>query len=1729
MKKIITLFSILFLIVKFSFGQTMPFQSKDDFTKDLNEVFAKSKNTNYVLLGNKFITNYWQSSKLTEGIKGKILNITAAAYSKPNGTAIIYNCLNGLVTAIDLCYTSQIESYADAMYKTISQQEMSVLNSFLVKSNLFMTTKMFFRTFSTNVYINEKTFDFGYAGYVDTTVKVQPPTENAPLPTTIESLTKEKPMNMGDGPFISIENATMKLLNRDDTLTLTEVSGLWMLSSGVFFGKTAKHKWMYKHKGNEVNLVFSDFSFNTGVSYLVADNVILYPGDKDNLPIKGIFEFKTSKTSKALKDYPRFSSKTSDISFQSIAANANYYGGFSLFGRFFSSQSADNKPSVFIFDNQKCKYKVSSTKFTFKDSSIVANPASVAIYIGRDSIVHSGVQFQTDVKGNSAKFNRLKGDLKTTWFNDSFHGFEFSADAINWDLNKNILDIDMNAGKNQIPVLFKSKNQFSEKDIFALQGVGGINPLRLLFGYVKKTKATAVYAGEVATEMKVNLNSLNGMLSNLRNKGFIDINPINGEIQFKEKAYHYINSIEGKKDFDNLYIPSLSPDSANATIIVDSSYMMKVRGVDRFYISDSSNVFAIPDSGVIKIYQDESIVFSGKLVAGIFEFKGNDFKFKYDSFLVSMQKIDTIKFINLKKENKAEANAQKSYMDNQLVMSSGTLFINEPNNKSGKKSLPQYPKFNAISGSNVYFDNKAVLGGAYDRRIYFKIPPFKSDSVKKADNSHLKFKGRFFSGGLFPEFDDELAVQKDKSMGFEHQTPPEGFPIFEGKGIFKGSIKLDHNGLVGEGEVRYKSSTFYSKYFIFYQDSLIAKGDKVAFKEFEDSLAYFPQGLALNYAMKWNTKADSVQILNLSTPFEFYNKKVSTEGYVTLKPSGMTGGGLLKMKGEQVISPFIEFTKSHVTARHSILSSKIPNYNKPSIVTNNVKIIFDVNVAQADINPEIKGMPGISFPICEYSTSIEKAHWDLNKRIVTMESESKDDVSSSHFVATNPIYDSLVFNGASATYDMNRKTLKIQGVPYINVADTRILPDSNRVTIYEEGKIQTFKKAKLVMDTLYGYHHLEKATIEISSRTKFDGTAIYKYSNFNGDTLYIPFQNFYLDEEKITKRITARFTTSKSFLDENSKFYIAPKILYRGPVVLHANKKTLLFDGQVKVSVHNKGFLTGWIPYRHDGKENDFYVHFTSELDAKAKKALEAAPVAAEITDSTQIHDPVAFCGFNYNTQTLEIYNTLLSKKKNENDLIIFNAPGILRYNKFEKDLEAGKLERLDGKTLEGNKYVYDDSTGNMICEGKFQLTADHPNFSLLTVGVAREEVAVKHFYINSLMLFKLDMPSKPLELMAKKINEINSEAATLKDSLAEEKIPTMKIKLANLEGNKTAKNYEADYKYAAEYKPLFRYSSTLSQGISFSEVKMVWSHLHKAWHSIGLLKLSNIYNKDINREIEGAIEIKKTETGDVVSVFLRPSKDSYYYFSFTPSRLALISSEEDFNTAIKSKSKGESGNVNVYSYLLADETEKSLFVKDFYKNHFDRDYELENPMQLKNIPVEADTMPLNQEEIQMPTKGKKGKKKKVEEVSTSDTVQATQQEEIMLVPAKDKKKRKKANVEDTPSNELKSDSIGTKTDEEEGMLNPKKENKKKKIKAIETQLNEIKTDSIATKTSEEEGMFTPKKERKKKSKSQETEVEPPIVNEKVDSTQAPTNDDDMFTPKKKKKTSRAKAVESNP
>ena len=1220
---------------------------------------------------------------------------------------------------------------------------------------------------------------------------------------------------------------------------------------------------------------------------------------------------------------------------------------------------------------------------------ISAGSARFVGYVDADSVTHPSVQFRYDKNQHIAWLDReQRTDFARVPYADSYHKFYVTPEVVRWDLARRKVDFYQVGAKREVPVRFESFDYFQPQRYTDLTVDYGFHPLQIVANYIS-TKKQQTFIDDDITQFAKNVNAgaLRGALNRMVLEGYIDQNPTTKEMQLSKKGRLYVLANLEKSDYDNFQVQSVfaSNDSVkNATINLDDK-ILTIRGVNRFTISDSLKIFGFPSDKVLRIGKGRDFTLNGQLKAGTLRYAGQGLQFNYDKFSMGLNKIDSITFSS----QKLAAQGKEGEIGGDIKYENpGTVYLAGADNKSGRiagKKTTQ--RLVMPQGMTVYFNQPVRGDKVYNQKVYFKIPAIDNDSLGKGD---IAFVGTFFSDGIFPPFKAQLVTMPDNTLGFVHKAPVTGYPVYSNKKgstpstvKFNGELTMDKNGLRAEGILNHLTASLVTKDMLFMTDSLIASGEKGEIKEGLIGKAYFPQIQVNNFSLRWLPKVDSLVITTKKHNFNFYGATTNLEGDLALRSSGLFGKGTLRRKDSETVSSSIKFNKEGFladNAQFKVISDKeVPGTpaGKPILLGNDVDVDFNqtkglvglaINNKQEGIGDTIQA--SLEFPFAAYKTNINRAQWNVNAHTIAM----KGDVKTSTFTATADEQEGLSFHGSAALYDVEKRTLNISGVPYVTSADARIYPDKGLVAIRRNGEMMALKNAKLELDTINLFHRLKNGNIQVLSRTRFAGDATYQFPTAKGDTASIKMGSFELKEApavasatltadakkpsrrsgKSTTQKAAEtyFTVARAEVDENDNLQLAPKMMFKGNVSMQAPSRDLAMDGYIRPSLKKRqDLVAGWIPFKEKVAER---------LEIKVDKALKNEGGQQLVA------------GLHFRSDGSGMYPSFLSPKEDSRDADLFSATGVMRYD--EKD----KVYRIESKAGDSpaaasqsdaalvpasntksdstqvtqstadstktdstaviasasvdedveNAFTFNDARGVMTFKGKMNLLNAAPHEYLLSAGSARVNIDSSQYRFNTFLAFAFPVPDQINSLIADKLVKTNLEEKN--DEAADDDLNRLSDKLVPLIGQQAVDAYRI--KAQNQHVPLNQASPKLNAMLVLSNANLRWSPKFNAFYSTGQLGVSNMMATDINAQMDGFIEIRKTANGDEASIYVESSPDVWVYYDYKPGstptalgQLAIITSEQDINDRLLAGSKNSSK--ATLEVVPATVDEKTLFV----------------------------------------------------------------------------------------------------------------------------------------------------------------------------------------------------------
>ena len=1395
------------------------------------------------------------------------------------------------------------------------------------------------------------------------------------------------------GAVLVLKDADLVLSAVGDSVVLRKVSGTVAPSSSRLIASGGQLAWTIK--SNPVTAELGPFDFDFAKPEFTAQPVTLTYPYLLQAPVKGALSYKATRRKPGATEssYPRFISLTNDARIKTLGENLDYRGGVSIAGSRLLSAALDGSVAYLTVTAEgKPKFRAGSRAYVLGDSVITATRAAVSLYEGaKDSLCHPGVTFKF-LKGKQLlKLGRDEGVFKTTPYQDSFHQLEIQTELLTWNLREPKIEFSIVTAKNQQAAVFESRDFYANPRYQQIKGINRIHPLQALVGYSQAHgKANPINISNLAEGLGVEPANLRSAMQGLTRDGYVGWNGQTGDVTILPKGFHYVAANRDQADYDHIAIKSMSGAGRNATLNLASNELL-VRGVERFnFNNDSALVYVQPDSGRVRIGKNRDIAFGGTVVAANMRFRGRDFKFDYNGFYVDMMKIDSIVIRSQAKKKKGAKTAGK-YSDfaltNKGKVSTGRLFLNDPQNKSGRKKKLNYPSFDSKTGSNVYFGKQEVLGGAYDSTLVFDIPPFKMDSLNGSGKMATGFDGMFRSGGIIPDLKTRLTTQADGSLGFEYAVPKEGFPLYKTKGRVYNKVRLDAKGLQADGKVEYQSGTFTSDGFVFYKDSVVAvgKAGTVAARK-ADGVDVPKMLLPEGYLMHWEVKTDS---MFLATPPEggavrLYTSATETapaakavKGRRAPAPAGPAGytftgtalltargaGGNGRLDGPQsyVKSPELTFKSDSYSGRRAALSVKSAEAGKPALTANDVTFDYDMKKGYADFTREEGSRASIDLPYAQFKTTLSGGRWDFKKKTVRMRLAPGADSSKSYFYSTNPEQQGLRFKAATGVYDLARYSVEAGGVPYVASADAWIIPDSGRVSVLARGQLKPFRKAKVVLDSLAKFHYLTKGTIRVFSKKAFGGDAYYSFKT-EKDSVAIHFVNFEPDpaglltmgakggkaaKKRAADREAAEAagrnlepdpgtpTIATAVVEAKQNFLLAPRIGYRGNIKLNSQRRGLIFDGEVQLQFGKDRAKAEWFA---------------------VKDSIDPKNIALNLKDLKGADGVPLLTGLFVSNADNKVFPLYVAAVPDPLDVPVFTADGTLRYDKRRRLFTLSRVDADDPNVYQGAVLTYHDSTNRLGFRGPMSFIKSTKTFGLSGAGTGTANPDSARYRIETLLGFDIALPAKAVEVMGADLEKITKNSAEALNGSSSEL-----YNLGQFVGDKGVESYVA--RKSAASPNLGSLSNKLLHTLLLGKATLRWSNKHKAWYSEGPLGLNGVGKKSMNAAITGYVEIKHDNAQDEVSIYLEPEPQSWYYLHYANGTLLTKSSNENYDAQIGAKQKGNIETATEWGVFLGDFPEVDAFRAQFQRNYLGGNGKL---AARPPAPVKED----------VPTDGKKKKKK---------------------------------------------------------------------------------------------------------------------------------------------------------
>lgn len=1478
--------SLLGILAAGLFSSTVPSQDPEQFSLDpalfvseLNVYFSNQRNRETQAILKEFITD-WEEGKFTQQVQQEVIktsNVMRKVGVRPHMGYTEY--LKTLSSFTETAGNQSILEWHKALVQFIDLKRTRELKTFLDNTSLFNLEHILFNQ-NTNTWKFEGS---GFTYHYDTTLSVE------------------------------IKDVNLISYSARDSISIAGTSGLYYPLNLRFAGQGGKVTWeKYGYNPSRVYVLVDRYTVNLRESAWKADTANFYHLDYFKQPLVGSFEDRVLAGVPLDKStYPKFTSFDYDIGIKDLFNDIDYYGGFGIEGaRILGQGNSLADASVFVKNGTDLLMRINSKSFVIRPDRLISPRATVTIFHENDSIFHPGLQLRYADDKKELTLLRNGEGISGSPFSSTFHKIDMYFQSMYYTMGNDSITFEMIKGLNRRETAtFESTSFYSEERFSKLQGIDEINPINVIYNYTEKFKVQAFLLPELVEFVKQPYEQVKAMVINLSNGGFVNYNLDTDRIEVKQRLYDYLYARSKKSDYDVIQIQSNVENGPNGVLNL-KSFNITVKGVDSVSLSHIKNVNIYPRNKEIIIGKNRDIVFTGKVNAGYFTFYANKSSFEYDKFKLAMPTIDSMSF-GVDTLNPETKKLVRVPVKNVIAGLSGELLIDDPGNKSGIKEFPVFPVFNSENDAYVYYDKVGSTNGVYKRdQFKYTVYPFMIDSLNSFTTNGLKFEGSLNSGEIMPAIEEPLVVMDDYSLGFSKKLPQSGIPTYNGHADFFDNIRLDNEGLHGQGRLDFMTSKSESDNFRFYPDSLVADLKSFEINEKSGSPS-FPHVVADSVHQYWVPALDSMSLKTIGgTEFEMFKAKSYHSGELSLTTNGLFGKGKSRLDNADIVSNGFSFQNNSFRTDTTDFMLYYPA--RPTL-----SLSARMNSGSVDFTEKRGefGVPGesqrIELPHSKYVCYMDKLEWSMDESELRLTnslvqradlSDTVDlkqlvdyDFTGSEFISTDPQRDSLKFFAMEATYDMKDNIIHASEVKIIRVADVAIFPGDGKVTILSDGDMEALKGANIIANRQDKYHRLYDADVKVNSRKHYLASGMLDYTDDVGNIRPFLFNPVTVDSNYRTYGLAS--VSSDMVLSLNDHFD------FIGNVKLKANSPHLYFDGVFRINNECLGEGRPWVKFASELNQNDIRI-----------------PIALNERDS--INDPIFF-GVVYSEFFSSVYPSLFEKPKAYGDTMLIGTDGFIRYDHTEEAFLAGSQARIDRKSMAGNLIKFKTNQCVLIAEGKLNMGDSLGSVKMQTFGEVVQTTLADSTRMNVSMSLDFFFSDQALERLHEDLQttelgslDVNSEG--------------FRKFLINLLGESGAGTFIEELNVSGQVKKM---PDQLNKPLIFNNLNMVWDSKLKSYVTKGKIGIASVKGDIVNRSVDGYIEIGKRRTGDVINIYLELNPLVWYYFSYANGIMQSISSNNEYNSILSSLKENKrtlagTSDENAYQFIISTADARMAFMR---------------------------------------------------------------------------------------------------------------------------------------------------------------------------------------------------------
>ena len=1259
---------------------------------------------------------------------------------------------------------------------------------------------------------------------------------------------------------VDLQDGDLICATRKDTIRIYSTQGTYVVGGEVVKARGGQVKWK---ENEEMCADLNRYSVNLKSSAYTADSVLFRYASRFSRPLAGTLKDNALKYARG-KDtpFPEFNSYAEDVEVRDIYRDISFRGGIAYKGIKFFGTGSDEHPALLqVIPNDSISLKLYAKQFSFDSARIISGHTAMEIIMEGGEITHSDINFLYTLPQHTVTLKRISEQSQHLPFKDSYHQILFNMEEIFWPLDSSYLEMRMSNRSGLFKATIESMNFFSDDIYDKIQGLDEVNPLNGLLMCSRALKRNTFTIADYAEFVKKPADQLRKQIILLSYDDFVDFNEAKDEVRLRQRLFDYTKARVGKQDYDNIRFSSLPGKAKPNAVMNVKNYNLRIDGVEKLMISEARNIFAEPSDRRVLFLKNRDMAFNGKLNAGMFDMYGQNLFFSYEKYAISLPKVDSTSMYAAG----AGKNARGKKIQSLIRDITGEIVIDSPDNKSGKKDDPEFPKLNSTGESFVYFDDPAIQHGQYKRdSFYYKIKPYTLSGINDGHRFRYAFSGTLVSHIVSP-IDDTLRLQEDNALGLTYQTPESGIGLYD-KGRISSRIVLNRKGFIASGKVDMNKSRFQSDSILMLPSRLLATTPELQVEAIENQR---PEASGKEVKIQYLPAVGSLQATSVSVPFDVYEGRIKHAGKLLVYENILDASGKFQLEGAELKSDLFHFQPARILSQATALNIASVLNKDIRLNTTNVSADIDLRANKGKFENNVESNRA-DFSGSRYNCTFEGFTWYMKDAYLNIGIEDTVQLAKiwkmedtdlipkagrNLFISTNPALDSLNFIAPLARYDLKTGDIDCRWINHIDVANGRFYPSDGGLYIQANGDIREFEGGRLLCERKDAKKVLQDVTFKLKGRLAFSGSGNYTYVSEEKKKSIIRFTELGTDSSKLIY--------AKVSLKEDAPLLLNDGLKYKGNVTLHSRQPHLYFAGYAKMTVADSGALKhSWVAVK-DYLEAD-RIRIAVKLENKNDKQ-------GRIYNGIYLHAD----------RTFKPYAAFLSNRLFYNDDLLVAGEGKLEWS-------AGIRQYVISDTSADKYYRfrYDPETETISAFGKIGLDLNIPGMAQKMGGNIGYDMAGQKLEMKqALCLLDFPLLSKMEAVLLKDFADKKLKNVSMYDELYE--------KIYEIFGKETMNNV---------INRQLRHSGlpdSLSQLFVLDSLDVRWNDKTHSYMADGAVKVLAIKGKPVEKAMNIKMEFIRGRTQNQYFLYLY-DENVWYYFEYSDQSLYTLSSNEEYNTVVK-------------------------------------------------------------------------------------------------------------------------------------------------------------------------------------------------------------------------------------